>query len=310
VTDVEIRAARDRDAYADFSAVEEVVQPDNVHGVEELLTRQERFPDSLNAVARRGRTPLGIGSCGKSIFGAPDEAWGWIAVLPDERRQGIGAALWDRIAAHAREIDRSSMTVWVTSGDEASLAFARARGFEQIGIVRESSLDLREDRGAPAPLPDGVRITTLSELLEIDGIDRAMWEVELEAIPDTPGPQTIEAPPFEEWRRAHFEHILERPQHATVALAGDRVIGFAAIAPRGRGGTVAQNRGTSVCRDWRRRGVARAIKQAQIANARAAGIERLITQNDDSNIPMRTLNEQLGYRPMPPKLWMKGPLPS
>jgi GNAT superfamily N-acetyltransferase len=310
VTDVEILPAEDRDGFADLIAVEEAVQPDNVHSVEELLTRRERFPESLNAVARRGGQAVGIGSCGKSIVGAPDEAWGWIAVLPDVRRQGIGSALWDRVAAHAREIERTSMTVWVVSGDDASLAFARARGFEQIGIVRESSLDLREDRGAPDPVPDGVRITTLGELLEIDGIDRAMWEVEVEAIPDTPGPQTIEAPTFEEWRRAHFEHVLERPRHTTVALAGDRVIGFAAIAPRGRGGTLAQNRGTSVCRDWRRRGVARAIKQAQIANARAAGIERLITQNDDSNVPMRRLNEQLGYRPMPPKLWLKAPIPA
>jgi GNAT superfamily N-acetyltransferase len=309
VTDVEIQPAEDRDGFADVMAIEEVVQPDNAHSVEEMLTRRERFPDSLSAVARSDGRPVGIGSCGKSFFGAPDEAWGWIAVLPEVRRQGIGGALWNCVAAHARTLDRTSMTVWIVSDDEGSLAFARARGFAQIGIVRESALDLRQDPGRPDPLPDGVRIVALSDLLDRDDMDRALYAIELEAIPDTPGPQTIQAPPFEEWRNAHYAHMLERPQHATVALAGEDVIGWAAIAPRGRGGTVAQNRGTSVCRAWRRRGVARAIKQAQIARARAAGIERLITQNDDANIPMRSLNEQLGYEPMPPKLWLKARLP-
>jgi GNAT superfamily N-acetyltransferase len=65
---------------------------------------------------------------------------------------------------------------------------------------------------------------------------------------------------------------------------------------------------TGVKRAWRGRGIGVALKQSQIAAAKAAGYERLRTQNDLANAPMRRVNEKLGYRPRLEWIHFAGPL--
>jgi RimJ/RimL family protein N-acetyltransferase len=62
-----------------------------------------------------------------------------------------------------------------------------------------------------------------------------------------------------------------------------------------------------VRRTWRGRGIATALKQTQIAWARGAGFERLVTWNDGPNEPMRALNQKLGYRSEPASIHVRGP---
>jgi mycothiol synthase len=65
---------------------------------------------------------------------------------------------------------------------------------------------------------------------------------------------------------------------------------------------------TGVKRAWRGRGVAGALKRAQIAWAKEAGYERLETQNEVRNEPIRRLNTRLGYQPAPGRVVMRGPI--
>ena len=65
---------------------------------------------------------------------------------------------------------------------------------------------------------------------------------------------------------------------------------------------------TGVKRAWRRRGVGSALKRAQIAAARTEGFDRLVTESEERNEPMRRLNEGLGYRPIPGMVVFQGPL--
>jgi RimJ/RimL family protein N-acetyltransferase len=65
---------------------------------------------------------------------------------------------------------------------------------------------------------------------------------------------------------------------------------------------------TGVARSARGRGIALALKQAQIAAARDAGIRYLRTQNDLANAPMRRVNEKLGYRKRYEWVHLGGPL--
>jgi RimJ/RimL family protein N-acetyltransferase len=52
---------------------------------------------------------------------------------------------------------------------------------------------------------------------------------------------------------------------------------------------------TGVARSYRGRGIALALKQAQIVAAKEAGLRYLRTQNDLANASMRRVNEKLGY---------------
>jgi RimJ/RimL family protein N-acetyltransferase len=65
---------------------------------------------------------------------------------------------------------------------------------------------------------------------------------------------------------------------------------------------------TGVARSARGRGVALALKQAQIAAAKESGFETLRTTNDLGNVPMRRVNEKLGYERRTEWVHLGGPL--
>ncbi len=63
-----------------------------------------------------------------------------------------------------------------------------------------------------------------------------------------------------------------------------------------------------VKRAWRGRGIAGALKRAQIAWAKESGYERMQTANELRNEPIRRLNAQLGYREGFGRVEVRGPL--
>jgi len=122
-------------------------------------------------------------------------------------------------------------------------------------------------------------------------------------VPDIPNEEDF-SPTFDEWL-AFENRPSRRPELVFVAVAGDEVVGYSALdvfGPRVFNGL------TAVRRAWRRRGVATALKHAGIAAAKAAGFARLQTESEERNVPMRTLNERLGYVPVPGMIVFEGPL--
>src|SRR5262249_32798292 len=111
---------------------------------------------------------------------------------------------------------------------------------------------------------------------------------------------------FEQWRAREIDKPSRRPELCFVALVGDEVIGYAALDIFGDN---AHHGLTATRRDWRRRGVATALKRAEIAAARRVGFTRLVTQSEARNHPMRRLNEKLGFVPSPELsvITMRGP---
>ena len=113
--------------------------------------------------------------------------------------------------------------------------------------------------------------------------------------------------PFEEWRAHEIDRPSRRPELSFAAVAGDEVVGYAGLHAFG---DEAHHGLTAVKRAWRRRGVATALKRAEIAAAKDAGFRALVTESEERNLPMRRLNEKLGFRPAPEwsTLVMRGPL--
>ena len=65
---------------------------------------------------------------------------------------------------------------------------------------------------------------------------------------------------------------------------------------------------TAVRREARGRGVAGAVKRAQIAWARASGVPSLRTANELRLASMLELNRRLGYVPLYEEIVLRGPL--
>ena len=244
-------------------------------------------PDLVYLVARLGGAPVG---CGFMHPVYPEFAEAHLVVVPNARRRGIGSVLLTAIGDGARAAAKAELQGEVQESDEQSRSFLERRGFRVVGGEKAVVLDLAEvEIPVPSP-PPGVTIMALSERPDVV---EALYPVGAEAAEDIPGVPT--RPTYEEWRATDIDRPSRDAELFFVALAGDRPIGYAAL--ENLGGSDVHHGLTAVRRDWRRRGVATALKQTQIAAAKRAGFRRLITENEERNEPIRKLNAKLGYRP-------------
>ena len=228
-----------------------------------------------------------------------------VTVRPDARRRGAGSALFTEIGRWAAAQGADRLETRVAEDDEGSLAYALARGFEIVSRESGFDLELRDVVPASVAPPDGI------EIMPWDGgpeLAAGMYEVAVEAFPDVPGEEDYAIEPPAEWIAFHLGGPAGPPEATFVALAEGAVVGYAKlrISPARPG--VGTHGFTGVKRAWRGRGIAGALKRAQIAWAIEAGLERLEAGNEVRNEPIRRLNERLGYRPAPGRILLKGPL--
>lgn len=228
-----------------------------------------------------------------------------LCVRPAERRQGIGSALHAAVSGWAADRGHSVVFGWAPADDEASLAWARRRGFEEVLRENRIALDLATAEPGEPVHPD-VEITTLAERPDLA---RSLYELYRETWADVPGEEGMEMPPFDEWWRSDFRSSGDRPEAVFLALAGDELVGSSKLTFTEARPDTAWNDLTGVARAWRRRGIARALKAAQIRWAAGQdGLERLMATNAEGNEPIRRLNESLGYRPAGGVVRLRGPL--
>jgi GNAT superfamily N-acetyltransferase len=230
-------------------------------------------------------------------------ALAWVGVRPEARGAGLGSALLAAVSAWSRDAGAEALEGYVAEDDAASLAWAGRRGFAELARESRLALDLRGLEPPRTDPPADVRIGTLAahpELLH------GVYEVAREAYPDIPGHEG-EMEPFDEWVAVDMSGPNDDPEGVFVALVGAEVVGYAKFhLPQARPGVAAHDV-TGVKRAWRGRGIAGALKRAQIAWAKERGYERLETWNEERNAPIRKLNERLGYSLAPGRVLLRGP---
>jgi GNAT superfamily N-acetyltransferase len=272
--------------------------PQEVPTLEDLRFNLDGKPALVYLVAHAAGASVGCGFV---------EAWtalavGHIVVVPDRRRGGIGSALLAEARERARCFGRETLQGEVRESDPESRAFLERRGFVKVGGEKAVALDVARTDPPDVDPPAGVRIVTRVE--EPDLLDE-MYAVGVQADEDIPGSEGVQT--FEQWRAHEIDRPRRRPELCFIALAGDEVVGYAALQVFG---DEAHHGLTATRRDWRRRGVASALKRAEIAAAKRAGFKRLLTESEERNEPMRRLNEKLGYVPAPEwsMVVMQGPV--
>ena len=211
----------------------------------------------------------------------------WFHELDDTRLQ--------QASAEARTLGKTGLEVWTTTKAPAVAVFLEQRGYEEVRRYVISELDVR---AAPAPAEPRFVLTTFAERPDL--ADR-LFELARAAYPDQPGrSETVIGEAWNEWGlRAHPAESF------FVALEGDQLLGYGYLELDGgqwRHGF------TAVARAARGRGVAGAIKRAQIAWARANGVETLQTANEIRLESMLALNRRLGYRTLYEEIVLRGPL--
>ncbi len=218
-----------------------------------------------------------------------------VRVLPEHRGQGAGTRIYEALSVHAGSLGRESLWGRVREDDAGSRDFLRKRGFREAGREYEVVLDTAHAEARSEP-PDGIELVSLADRPDLE---REVYEVDCEVGADVPRPEgdDFAGQPFARWREQYLEGPGAVPAAMIAAVAGDEVVGYTGLRRRGSISPIAENLLTAVRRDWRRRGIATALKREQIARARAAGIEQIFTTNDETNVGMRGVNASLGYRP-------------
>ena len=289
--------------YEQWAAILERVSGD-VFDVDEIAHFVTSDTESAFLLALDGEEALGCG------VGRPSSVhsslYAMARVLPEHRGRGVGTRIYETLSEHARKLGRESLWGRIREDDTASRGFVRNRGFQEAGREYEVVLDaaLAEPSGQ---LPDGIELVSLAERPDLE---RAVHELDSEVGADVPRPEGDDFEPqtFARWREQYLEGPGAVPGAVLAALAGDEVVGYTGLRRRGAVSPIAENMLTAVRRDWRRRGIATALKREQVARARAVGIERIFTTNDETNAGMRGVNERLGYQPAPAHVVVKGPL--
>jgi GNAT superfamily N-acetyltransferase len=226
-----------------------------------------------------------------------------ITVLAAHRRRGAGTALYEAISKWASQRRADELEVSVSGDDPESLSYAQRRGFtedrRQVGLV----LSLSSVSPLRVEPPAGIEIVTLAQRPELA---RGMYEVDLEIHPDIPGFDDVALEPFEDWMAHNMQRPTDSPEAAFIALEDDEVVGFAKLSLTAP--TAAEHAMTAVKRAWRGRGIAGALKAAQINWALDNGYTELHTSNEKQNAPIQPLNARLGYRPGVERIHLVGTL--
>lgn len=250
-------------------------------------------------VARRDGEAAACGFVYTDLPAAHAEAH--VVVVPDLRRRGIGTAVLARLGALAEADGKRELEGEVREQDARSREFLERRGYRVVGGEEWVAFDL-DAADAPTPaVPPGISIVSRAERPELTD---ALFEVALEGtadVPGFPGPTT-----YEQFRSIEIDRPTRKADLFFIALHGDEPVGYATLDDLGRD---AYHGLTAVKRAWRRRGVATALKQTQIAAAKRAGFRRLVAGSEERNTPMRSLNAKLGYRREPSldTLALRGP---
>jgi len=281
--------------------VHNAVNPDDPSTVEGFVDWRRQAEDMVWLVATLDGVDAGAGVGLVGWHSQPGVAHSEFFTLPAARGRGVGSALYAELRRWSAERSSEALTSVVAEDDAESLAWSERRGFEEVGRNPLLVLDLDGIEGPAVDPPEGIEIVTWAER---PGIEHRLYEVYVEAEPDIPGEEANEMPPFEKWLSSDMQGISDHPEAVFVALDGDEVAGYAKLSYWQRGSRAFHDL-TGVKRAWRRRGIASALKRAQIAWAKEQGFSQLATGNELRNEPIRRLNMRHGYREEPGRITVR-----
>jgi mycothiol synthase len=258
---VEIRRAESDADLEAWARVKRAILPNERAWTPAEFRARDR-PDRLVLVAGVDGEPVGAGI--SQLSDVAGRASVTPRVLPAARRRGVGTALLHVLVAHASQLGVELLSSMVE--DEGSRVFAERFGFRESDRQVEQVKSLG-DEPEPPRLPDGVDVVTIAERPEL--LERA-HPLGVQGWSDMAldGVATIT---LEDWLAG--EATL--PEGSFVALADGEIVGYSGLCRLSDG--VAEDGLTVVRRDWRRRGLASALKRRELAWAAANGIREIVT---------------------------------
>lgn len=228
-----------------------------------------------------------------------------LIVHPDYQNRGIGAQFYDFLIGHVLVRDPLTVTAEAREDNAAALHFLAKRGYhvvqrEPISVLEVAEFDVTPFEHIPPKVAaDGIIIKSLEEVSAAEPEwKRKLWQLEALLFEDVPSSDPITIDPFEIFVERELGSPNFRLDGHFIACDGDHWVGMTALWPSEVDSGMLYTGLTGVRREYRRRGIATALKLRAIDYARRRGAKTIETGNDEDN-PMFRLNLELGFRPRP-----------
>ncbi|NKE07779.1 MULTISPECIES: GNAT family N-acetyltransferase [Mesobacillus] len=243
---------------------------------------------------------IGYGASFRAPWVEPGNLGSVFCVHPDFRRKGIGGKILAHLENWANEHHASVLSSIVMDWIDDSLPFVQNRGFVVDAHIFDLELDLNQFNNAKygdtveQVIQSGIQLTTLADLTRVE-TETELYELCVETAKDNPG-QYSSLPPFEQWRKEFLPEANSRKEWVFLAIDGDRLIGVSQLFSTEDEGVLYTNY-TGILKEYRGRGIAKALKLRSIEAAMKAGAHTLTTDSEEKNAPMQLINRSLGYIP-------------
>jgi GNAT superfamily N-acetyltransferase len=290
---------------AEWLDVRNRINADDPVDLDFLLHRRERQPGHRDLLATLDGVPAGVGTYSRMIDD-PVSRIGQInvRVLPEHRRRGVATALHRAVSEIGRTHGDEELEGKVIAPTVETEAYVAARGYRRVQRMIESRFDLGTAPSSSSADDSRFEIRSVAE--DPSALEQA-YAIALEAEPDVPNPSPWVRPKsFEEWRAREIDDELFVPEVSLVAFENGEAVGYGIVQlerPR-----LGAHHATGVARAHRGRGLATALKRAQIERARTVGLHALVTWNDEDNVPIRAVNARLEYEITRDVVTYRGPL--
>lgn len=299
LADLEAVAAIDAANYPEFRTTpEELLHHDDNR---QKGTVHERW------VAVEAGSVIGFADLGQHHWMLAADAFDvMVHVGEGSRRQGVGTALWDALAARLEELGAAKARCWLAETVAPGQQFARERGFAEAMRERESRLDLASWDPSPwrpaidRVLAQGVELLTLEDTGAGPEVLHKIYEADVEFTKDMPSPDEITRPDESGWVARLLESPRYRPDLNLTAWEDGEVLGCSTLVePPGTPHLLVGT--TGVVGRHRRRGVGTALKARVQEMAKEQGHAGIYTWNETGNTGMLAINAAMGF--VPEKDW-------
>jgi len=297
------------DDYGGLVVLRNIIEPDHPKSVDQMRHSDKTHEDKI----RQKRWvwekdgAIAVSALYTQFFEAyhPQKFAFFIHVHPDLQGQGYGSSSYDHLMQEIKPFVPIKITTQVRENHPRGIRFMEDRGFTNTMKEQESKLDLtaydpsQYQNEVNRILDQGFRILTLTELRrEDEGADYKSWELEREVAPDMPWTDPISIPEFDHYQAYILEHPRFNPDSWFLVLKENYLAGLNNLWKTPDKKVVTTGL-TGVRREYRRKGIATALKHTCLSWAKERGYKWIRTNNADSNEGMLSINIRVGFKFIP-----------